>query len=989
MGGKIVAVGEEMSVSSPPASSPEPTYSKERLLKGVHHTSLDTDAPVVVVDGGFAGNGGMSMADLSSMYEASTLVGGLEGMSLNSGDERDSAPEGIAANHQQTSGAEPLVNGLFAYASSEMVKRDYTPPLLGQVAQYNTSQQQSFRGYEPQRLSHEHQRSQPPNIVLPDQTRAEKEFGVLPSSESDTGGVHHVYGLPAYLVVPPSCQDGKQMVLDHNGKQVVLDPNAREYTPSQSLCASPVLQPGVMHLAVPTPYHVDQAHIYPPGVDVGQPASRMLYSPDYTGWPLMPFYCNGSAVGYAPATGPQSPATWEHLGMHDILQHQGSQGLSGLHASSSASGLGQSVHSHPLQPFGSIQPFMSVGFPTMAASGNSLIAHPTISGREHVSRALLLNGVPSDMDELQLKREMEVWGPVRAMGMERRHEGLVTVHFYDLRHTKDALTDIQQQHLWHQQRMQRRLQRQRSGGLHLPGDSGYDRQDRGKHVDRGVDDASGDLGMKSSRGLIGGKVMWAQYTSPVGAAAGPDALNQGTLVVFNLDANMSLDDLRAAFEKYGTVKELRETPAKKLHKFVEFYDVRDAARALEALDDQEIGGKRVKIEFSRPGGQAYKARWSNPASQMQSLSYRPLPAGPQSPAAGSLLMGVEHSLPFGRAGGSMIGLGYSGVTSSGVAESLGLITDFGRENNSLGGQRRDGLSSRRKRNMSAHSNNSGFGKFELMQQGSGGKAGFRDSSGTGKSSLSVKLSSRESVPLQYMFDEGELQPNESPRTTLMIKNIPNKYSQAMLLQLLDRHCLHCNSNRKDPKEPESAYDFVYLPIDFKNRCNLGYAFVNFTTVEATKRLYKAFHAQQWEAFNSRKICQVTYARVQGRVALEEHFRNSRFACDNDEYLPRCFSPPRRGITSSPPTTLTAAQVVGRTMGSSSGSSREEQRSMRAIQNADVRVRGIDENTKRVSANGNNGNHEQEMEQPSGMHGRVLGGGRSNGPQQQQQQQQNR
>jgi hypothetical protein len=506
---------------------------------------------VVVVDGGFTGNGGMSMADLSSMYEASTLVGGLEGMSLNSGDERDSAPEGIAANHQQTSGAEPLVNGLFAYTSSEMVKMDYTPPLLGQVAQYNTSQQQSFRGYEPQRLSHEHQRSQPPTIVLPDQMRAEKEFGVLPSSESDTGGVHHVYGLPAYLVVPPSCQDGKQMVLDHNGKQVVLDPNAREYTPSQSLCASPVLPPGVMHLAVPTPYHVDQAHIYPPGVDVGQPASRMLYGPDYTGWPLMPFYCNGSAVGYAPATGPQSPATWEHLGMHDLLQHQGSQGPSGLHVSSSAPGLGQSVHSHPLQSFGAIQPFMSVGFPTMAASGNSLIAHPTISGREHVSRALLLNGVPIDMDELQLKREMEVWGPVRAMGMERRHEGLVTVHFYDLRHTKDALTDIQQQHLWHQQRMQRRLQRQRSGGLHLPGDSGYDRQDRGKHVDRGVDDASGDLGMKSSRGLIGGKVMWAQYTSPVGAAAGPDALNQGTLVVFNLDANMSLDDLRAAFEKYG------------------------------------------------------------------------------------------------------------------------------------------------------------------------------------------------------------------------------------------------------------------------------------------------------------------------------------------------------------------------------------------------------------------------------------------------------
>lgn len=39
-----------------------------------------------------------------------------------------------------------------------------------------------------------------------------------------------------------------------------------------------------------------------------------------------------------------------------------------------------------------------------------------------------------------------------------------------------------------------------------------------------------------------------------------------------------------------------------------FFDVRDAAKALKALDGTEIHGKRVKIEFSRPGGQAHKAR---------------------------------------------------------------------------------------------------------------------------------------------------------------------------------------------------------------------------------------------------------------------------------------------------------------------------------------------------------------------------------------------
>lgn len=50
-----------------------------------------------------------------------------------------------------------------------------------------------------------------------------------------------------------------------------------------------------------------------------------------------------------------------------------------------------------------------------------------------------------------------------------------------------------------------------------------------------------------------------------------------------------------------------------------------------------------------------------------------------------------------------------------------------------------------------------------------------------------------------------------------------------------------------------------------NKCNVGYGFVNMTSPEATWRLYKAFHHQNWEVFNSRKICEVTYARVQARI----------------------------------------------------------------------------------------------------------------------------
>ena len=50
------------------------------------------------------------------------------------------------------------------------------------------------------------------------------------------------------------------------------------------------------------------------------------------------------------------------------------------------------------------------------------------------------------------------------------------------------------------------------------------------------------------------------------------------------------------------LSQIRETPHKSHHKFVEFYDVRAAEAALKALNRCEIAGKRIKVEPSRPGG---------------------------------------------------------------------------------------------------------------------------------------------------------------------------------------------------------------------------------------------------------------------------------------------------------------------------------------------------------------------------------------------------
>jgi len=52
----------------------------------------------------------------------------------------------------------------------------------------------------------------------------------------------------------------------------------------------------------------------------------------------------------------------------------------------------------------------------------------------------------------------------------------------------------------------------------------------------------------------------------------------------------------------GAVKEVRETPLKKHQRFVEFYDVRDASKAMTEMNGKEINGRCIMIEFSRPGG---------------------------------------------------------------------------------------------------------------------------------------------------------------------------------------------------------------------------------------------------------------------------------------------------------------------------------------------------------------------------------------------------
>lgn len=114
------------------------------------------------------------------------------------------------------------------------------------------------------------------------------------------------------------------------------------------------------------------------------------------------------------------------------------------------------------------------------------------------------------------------------------------------------------------------------------------------------------------------------------------------------------------------------------------------------------------------------------------------------------------------------------------------------------------------------------------------------------------------------------------------------------------------------------YDFFYLPIDFKNRCNVGYAFMNFIDFKDIISFYHTYNAKKWRLFNSEKvrglalrqsrlrvafdprlpaqICQLSYGRIQGKDSLVTRFQNSSLMDKEAGCRPLLFqsSGPRKG-----------------------------------------------------------------------------------------------
>eukprot|EP00747_Dinoflagellata_sp_TGD_P147054 gnl/TRDRNA2_/TRDRNA2_176762_c0_seq3.p1 gnl/TRDRNA2_/TRDRNA2_176762_c0~~gnl/TRDRNA2_/TRDRNA2_176762_c0_seq3.p1 ORF type:complete len:361 (-),score=62.59 gnl/TRDRNA2_/TRDRNA2_176762_c0_seq3:145-1227(-) len=111
----------------------------------------------------------------------------------------------------------------------------------------------------------------------------------------------------------------------------------------------------------------------------------------------------------------------------------------------------------------------------------------------------------------------------------------------------------------------------------------------------------------------------------------------------------------------------------------------------------------------------------------------------------------------------------------------------------------------------------------------------------------------------YLVDPERALAGLDARTTCMIRNIPSKYTERLLLKTFQQLGEGVKIN------------FLYLPVNTPSGRNKGYCFVNFHTPNDVAMFYRAFHGSEWQKFNSEKICRVEYARIQGLSELHRNF----------------------------------------------------------------------------------------------------------------------
>lgn len=103
-----------------------------------------------------------------------------------------------------------------------------------------------------------------------------------------------------------------------------------------------------------------------------------------------------------------------------------------------------------------------------------------------------------------------------------------------------------------------------------------------------------------------------------------------------------------------------------------------------------------------------------------------------------------------------------------------------------------------------------------------------------------------------------------PITTVMIRNIPNRYTQKELIAELEDLGL------------AGTFDFLYIPLDKGTMSNVGYAFVNFIQDTCAEKCMTSFQNYRFRRHRkiSGKIAAISVAHIQGLDANLAHYEKA-------------------------------------------------------------------------------------------------------------------
>lgn len=101
--------------------------------------------------------------------------------------------------------------------------------------------------------------------------------------------------------------------------------------------------------------------------------------------------------------------------------------------------------------------------------------------------------------------------------------------------------------------------------------------------------------------------------------------------------------------------------------------------------------------------------------------------------------------------------------------------------------------------------------------------------------------------------------DQEESTTLMIRNVPNRYTQEDLLKELEELGLG------------GTFDFLYMPKDKASKASVGYAFVNFVAHSWAVRCVTLLQGHTFTQYGKNKEASVSVAHLQGLEANLAHY----------------------------------------------------------------------------------------------------------------------